>query len=85
MESGADMHYKERGVITKADALNQTIEMGKHFNCSEDNKKLLQCLRGIDAKDILNYTGITTFPLDGTEFIPLSAQKAFKEGKYSKG
>ena len=38
----------------------------------------------LDAKQlILNRDFI--FPVDGTEFLPLSSQKAFNEGKFNKG
>jgi len=47
-------------------------------NCSE-TKDWLQCLRKVDAKDILKLEKSTNFPVVGTQFLPIPTQKAFDE------
>ena len=51
--------------------------MAQHFNCS-DNKQWLDCLRGIDAKHLNTYENVRSFVVEGTDFLPLNAQKALK-------
>ena len=62
--------------------------MAKHFNCSKD-EKWLDCLRTIDAKDILKYaqngSEFSVNPLEETEFLPFTAQNAFRNKKYNSG
>ncbi|CAG2182069.1 unnamed protein product [Oppiella nova] len=44
----------------------------------------MECLRQLSAEDVNNYTSITTWPLEGTEYLPIDAQTSFREGKYNK-
>ena len=53
--------------------------------CADDNN-WLECLRKVNANQfILPHLFTLTFPVEGTEFLPLSAQKAFNELKFNKG
>ncbi|CAG2167355.1 unnamed protein product [Oppiella nova] len=81
MESGAQLYYKERPILNATEALSQAKEMAKHFDCSED--QWLQCLRQLSAEDINNYPKISAFPIEGTEFLPVKAQTAFRDGFYN--
>ena len=83
IESGAQFHGSVRPFVTKKEALKQAKDMAKHFNCSEDHK-WLDCLREVDAQSILKYY-FSAPPLEGTEFLPSSAQQAFTARNYDRG
>ncbi|CAG2121755.1 unnamed protein product, partial [Medioppia subpectinata] len=55
--------------------------MAKSFKCT-DPKDWLNCLRKVDAKDILT-KHLDIFPIIGTEFLPLDAQHSFATHNYS--
>ncbi|CAG2115182.1 unnamed protein product [Medioppia subpectinata] len=82
MESGAHMYNKDRDVISKEDSISLGKRIAKEQNCSE-SEDWLQCLRGLDAKVFNKYTILLTYPVLGTEFLPISAQKAFAENKFN--
>jgi len=84
LQSGALFYYKERGVITKTEALTAAKEMSKSFNCSDDNQ-WLECLREVEAQKISRYLKLRVTPIYGTEFFPVSPQNALKSGDFSKG
>ncbi|CAG2178558.1 unnamed protein product, partial [Oppiella nova] len=75
LESGAQLHNRQE-THTKAQ------EMAKHFKCTDD-KTWLECLRKVDANQIHAYTQLNVGPLVGTAYMPLTAQDAFKDGKYN--
>ncbi|CAG2181305.1 unnamed protein product, partial [Oppiella nova] len=81
LESGAQLQNRKE-IHTKAKALAEAKEMGKHFKCTDD-KTWLDCLRKVDANEIFGYTQLTVGPLVGTAYMPLTAQEAFKDGKYN--
>ena len=89
LESGAFMFNKDRPVITTEEALLKAKRLAKQLNCTDD-KQWLRCLRKVDAK-LLVPKSITeelhhlVWPVIGTEFLPLSAQKAFSENMFSRG
>ena len=85
MESGAIMHNKDRPVFTKEEAITYAKTMAKHFNCNDD-KEFLQCLKRVNAKDIVNYDkeAQRVYPIFGTEFLPFTTQQAISGGHYDK-
>ena len=83
MESGSVFFNKDRPVYSKEEAILNGKALAKYLNCTDD-KQWLQCLRTVDAKQILPLNGLT-FPVEGTEFLPISAVKAFTDKKYNKG
>ena len=86
MESGANLHYKGRQQHTTDEAFNASQTIAKALNCSEsfDGNQWLDCLRERDAKEFSKFSE-STFPLEGTDFLPISIQQAFQEAKYNKG
>ena len=84
LQSGADMSTKERPQVSKEEALNEFKQIADHFNC-KDEKTRLSCLRKVDAKALLDYNFGHTHPIEGTDFLPYSAQKAFELKKFNKG
>ncbi|CAG2173359.1 unnamed protein product, partial [Oppiella nova] len=85
MQSGAHMYNKDRDVISKSEALDLAKQTARQLNCSDDDQ-WLQCLKGVGADDLLQQeTKLETFPVLGTEYLPLSEQKAFLDHKFNKG
>ena len=84
MESGAHLYNKNRPVISKEEALQLAKSRAKEEGCTDD-MKWLDCLRKVDANKFILPDRILTFPVEGTEFLPLSTQKAFNELKFNKG
>ncbi|CAG2106632.1 unnamed protein product, partial [Medioppia subpectinata] len=78
MESGAIMYSNSRDPISTGEALQSAKDMAKHFNCSE-SEEWLHCLRELPADRLQTSTIFPTFPVLGTEYLPISAQKAFAE------
>ncbi|CAG2106494.1 unnamed protein product, partial [Medioppia subpectinata] len=77
MESGAHMYNKDRDAISKPEAIANGKHIAKQLKCNE-TEDWMQCLRRADARDILKFTPTIAFPVEGTEFLPISAQKALK-------
>ena len=71
-------------MISKTELILVGKQMATDFNCSE-SEDWLQCLRSIDAKEFNKYTKSITYPVLGTDFLPISAQKAFQEMKFNSG
>ena len=84
MQSGAHMYNKDRDVINKTEALANGKQMAKALKC-KDSDDWVQSLRGVDAKELVKLEGRLTYPVVGTEFLPISAQQAFKEKKFNTG
>ena len=83
MQSGAHFFNNDRPMITKEEAITLAKQMAKENNCTED--KWLQCLKCVQA-DMLKFSKpLYSQFIEGTEFLPFSAQKAFNEGKFNKG
>ena len=80
--SGAHMYHKERPVISKDEALIKAKELAKQLECVDDN--WLECLRQMPAEKLVAENEIF-FPVDGTEFLPLIAHKAFEQAHFNKG
>ncbi|XP_054165717.1 cholinesterase-like [Oppia nitens] len=76
MQSGSVMFYKDRYPINKTDALNNAKQMARSLNCTETH--WLQCLRTVEPKQLVQLEKTVTFPLIGTDFLPVSTQKAFQ-------
>ena len=83
MESGAVMYNKDRPVLSANESLAMGQYMATQQNCST-SEEWLKCLRSVDAKDIVSGT-LLTYPVLGTEFLPISAQKAFETKKFNSG
>ncbi|CAG2112818.1 unnamed protein product [Medioppia subpectinata] len=84
MESGSVMFGKGMEPITKSEALVLAKNTAKQLNCSE-SEDWLKCLRGVDALEFpktitheILLQKFITFPVFGTEFLPISTQKAFE-------
>ncbi|CAG2108782.1 unnamed protein product [Medioppia subpectinata] len=76
MSSGAHMYNKDRDVISKDEAITEGKRIAKELGWSED-MHWIQYLRTVEAKDLVEKARGMTFPVLETEFLPLSAQKAF--------
>ena len=84
MESGAHLYNKDRDVISKSESILVGKQMAKDFNCSE-SEDWLKCLRKADGMAVINLDNWLTVPVLGTEFLPISAQKAFETKKFNSG
>ena len=84
MQSAALLYSKKTWVLSKPEAILKAKQLAKRLKCSDD-KQWLECLRGVDAKLIIPGNNELTFPIEGSEFLPLSAQKAFHEMKFNRG
>ena len=84
MQSAANMLSKSRPVVSKDDALIEAKALAKRLNCTDD-KQWLECLRKVNSKELILEQIVLTFPVEGTEFLPITAQKAFSENKFNKG
>ncbi|CAG2113156.1 unnamed protein product, partial [Medioppia subpectinata] len=83
MESGANMYNKDRDVVNKTKALSQGKAIAKQLKCNE-TEDWIQCLRRADARDIIKYWDLfDTYPVFGTEFLPIRTQQAFNEKKFN--
>ncbi|CAG2162484.1 unnamed protein product, partial [Oppiella nova] len=82
MESGSHMYYKERDVINTTEAILNGQHLAEQLKCNS-SEHWLQCLRGVDAKEFLKYEALMTYPVEGTEFLPISEQKAFETKNFS--
>ncbi|CAG2117036.1 unnamed protein product, partial [Medioppia subpectinata] len=80
MQSGAHMYNKDRDVISRAEALADGKRIAKELGCSKD-MDWIQFLRTVEAKDLVKMVNYNTYPVLGTEFLPLSAHNAFNENK----
>ncbi|CAG2107969.1 unnamed protein product [Medioppia subpectinata] len=71
MQSGADIMNKNRGLITRPEALSLAKSVAKNLNCSSDEDKWLECLKAVDAERLKSETPTTVYPLqDNTDFLP---------------
>ena len=84
MQSGAHMYNKDRPIYTPEEGLQMAKDLAKKVNCA-DNEQWLDCLRKVDAKLLRAERYHLTYPVDGTEFLPLKAQEAFNEHKFNRG
>ena len=82
LSSGAHMYNRDRPILNKDEALIKAKDFAKSVNCLGET--WLQCLRQLDPDQIELKFGIV-YPVDGTEFIPLTARKAFEQGKFNQG
>ncbi|CAG2119629.1 unnamed protein product [Medioppia subpectinata] len=83
MESGANMYNKDRDVVNKTEAMALGKTIAAQLKCNE-TEDWIQCLRRADPKDILKYENpIGSYPVFGTEFLPIRTQQAFNEKKFN--
>ena len=86
IESGVIMYNLGKALIL----LNKTLtlllanELSKSVDCM-DSKQWLECLRRVDAKELVIKDNTLLFPLNGTEFLPFITQKSFAEQMVNKG
>ncbi|CAG2111165.1 unnamed protein product, partial [Medioppia subpectinata] len=85
MQSGAHYYNPDRDPVNTTEALFMAKQFAKSMNCT-DEQKWLDCLRGIDAQALIKGfdTNVQIFPILGTEFLPMSAQQAFKQVSFNK-
>ena len=83
IESGAIYDNKKTPILTKAQALSQAKDTAKHLNCSDN--QWLDCLRRVDAKLLNSQHRMHPYAIHGTEFLPFTAQEAFKAHSYNSG
>ncbi|CAG2113622.1 unnamed protein product [Medioppia subpectinata] len=82
MQSGAHMYNKDRDVNSKAEAIAEGKRVAKELGCSE-GADWVQYLRTVEAKDLVEKANPLTYPVLGTEFLPLSAHKALHDNQYN--
>ncbi|CAG2110216.1 unnamed protein product, partial [Medioppia subpectinata] len=83
VQSGAVMYNKDRDVVNKTEAISQGKAIAKQLKCNE-TEDWIQCLRRADANDIVKHINLfATYPVFGTEFLPLRARQAFNEKKFN--
>ncbi|CAG2111665.1 unnamed protein product, partial [Medioppia subpectinata] len=82
MQSGAHLYNKDRDVFNKTEALSLAKFMAKDQKCNE-TKDWIQCLRRVDAKDLVKYEAHDTYPLFGTEFLPIPTRQALHDKKFN--
>ncbi|CAG2103294.1 unnamed protein product [Medioppia subpectinata] len=87
MESGANLHFNARQQHTIAESMAESTHIAKTLNCSISGAgnadHWLDCLRKVAAKEFQRFGSQFTFPLEFTEFLPLSIQHAFSQSKYN--
>ncbi|CAG2183689.1 unnamed protein product, partial [Oppiella nova] len=84
MESGAHLYNKDRDVLNTTEAVLEAKQVARLLNCSE-SEDWLKCLRKADGMAVINLDNGLTVPVLGTEFLPISAQKAFETKKFNSG
>jgi carboxylesterase type B len=84
LQSGAPFFYRGKGGVTKNEALIVAQEMSKSFNCSNDNH-WVECLQKVDAQKMNDYNFFGSTTIEGTDFLPLTTEKALKNGNFTKG
>ncbi|XP_054168275.1 cholinesterase-like [Oppia nitens] len=90
LQSGAHLFSKKRPMVNKNDALRDTLKLAKHFNCGNDSKKWLKCLRQLDANVLFNFRNYSTKNLFhwnaiyDTHIFPHTAQVAFRKRQLNK-
>lgn len=86
MMSGAFFDAKggQLGTFTKEKALNGTKLAAQKLKC--EGEDWLKCMRNVSAEDILtNGKSIRSMAIEGTDYLPIGAQEAFKTGKFNSG
>ncbi|CAG2169405.1 unnamed protein product [Oppiella nova] len=78
MQSGAHLYNMDREPLNNIEALSEAKQMAKHVNCSE-TEDWLQCLRKVDAKDILKLEKSFSSLVFGIEFLPVYTHKALDD------
>ena len=84
MQSGAHMYNKDRPILSKEESITLAKQWAKQLNCTDD-KQWLQCLKTVDAKRLAHGGNGLAHPIEGTDFLPISNQKAFSNLKFNKG
>ena len=84
MESGALLFDREHPKITKEVAIEKSHKLGQELNCNGTDEQFVKCLRAASAEEVLDAnfaiyeTGsFVTWPVFGTEFLPLVPQVIF--------
>ncbi|CAG2120694.1 unnamed protein product, partial [Medioppia subpectinata] len=82
MSSGAHMYSKRRDIVNKTDAVNMAKQLARDLNC-DDHGDWVDCLRMVDAHDLVKSMTPLTFPVLGTGILPLSAAEAFEQNVFN--
>ncbi|XP_054165694.1 cholinesterase-like [Oppia nitens] len=83
MQSGATFYNKLRQPLNTTEALQQSIQLGKQFNCT--TSQWLDCLRKVDARELIKYkSSFLVYPLIDNKFLVMNAQKAFQTKYFNK-
>ena len=91
MQSGAQMYSKDRPVVGTVDALSEAKQLAQRLGCDPYDYQWLDCLRAIDDPDLFievpkNGAAHTiTYPVFGTEFLPVLPHKAFESNQFNSG
>ncbi|CAG2179190.1 unnamed protein product, partial [Oppiella nova] len=89
MQSGALMFNKDRPIMGTVDALTKAKDTARELGCDEYDYKWLDCLRAIDDPNLFiekpqnGEPFVITYPVFGTQFLPLLPQKAFNTRQYN--
>ncbi|CAG2179541.1 unnamed protein product, partial [Oppiella nova] len=89
VQSGAEMFHKDRPVLGTVEALSKAKETARKLGCDPYEHKWLDCLRTIEDPNLfLEPTEAevafgVTWPVFGTEFLPVLPQKAFQTNEYN--
>ncbi|CAG2106965.1 unnamed protein product [Medioppia subpectinata] len=89
IQSGTLMFNKDRPVLGTVDGLAKAKETARRVGCDPYDYKWLDCLRAIEDPNLILDTAdageafIISFPVFGTEFLPILPQKALESGKYN--
>ena len=83
IESGATLYRRDKPMITTDQAYRMAKELAQEFDCKGHH--WLKCLRTVEAEKFLPYVPGTMYVLQGTEFLPYSAQEAFDRLEFNNG
>ncbi|CAG2108862.1 unnamed protein product [Medioppia subpectinata] len=89
MQSGAVLMRNERPFMGTVDALAKAKQTARNLQCNPYDYKWLDCLRAVEDPELFlepvpegsDFT--VTFPVMGTQFLPITAQKAFKRQEFA--
>ncbi|CAG2183100.1 unnamed protein product [Oppiella nova] len=90
-QSGAVMFHKDRPILGTVEALSKAKETARKLGCDPYDHKWLDCLRAIEDPNLFlepteaDVAFGVTWPVFGTEFLPILPQKAFETNEYNSG
>ncbi|CAG2103598.1 unnamed protein product [Medioppia subpectinata] len=88
LQSGAQLHAKGKEVYSKTDAINEAKQMARQLHCGKIGDysiEWLNCLRNVNLRKLLMMVDTPIQPIvEGTELLPMIAQKAFIGQDYNR-